>query len=81
MPMKPIKDLTPEEAQECQKAHAAFVRADVLEAAILELEGTEHRADLREEWAEYAIPVLRAEHEKAYAEHLRLMRELGYEGA
>jgi hypothetical protein len=81
MPMKPLQDLTPEERAEYDKAHAAFLRVDALEAAILELEQPEHTADLRERWAEYVVPVLRAEHEKAAAEHLRLMQTLGYEGA
>ena len=62
------------------EACEAYLRADTFAAAIQLLEEAEHPVYSREDWQRRVIPVLRAGWERADAESLRIMRELGYEG-
>jgi hypothetical protein len=79
MPLPKLNDLTPDQRERVGEAHEAWQRGYAFETAALELQEA-HNPDMREAWERHVIPVLRAEHDKAEAEHLRIMRELGYEG-
>jgi hypothetical protein len=80
MPLPKLNDLTPQQKERVGEAHEAYLRADAFAEAIRLLEEVDHPVYSREDWEKRVIPVLRAEHDKAEAENLRIMRELGYEG-
>jgi len=80
MPLPKLTDLTEEQQAQVEEAHRAWLRADAFEGAIQLLEEDTVEFD-RKRWEEHVIPVLRAEHDKADAEHWQIMRELGYEGS